>query len=147
MVEDVTRLFWSNNNVLNILVMYIDCFKVPLTCGGIILLSITWFLSSHLRRIIIFFGLQQEVIQIFELLNLTVINMFKVINFFFCAIHLAWIQKLKQPMITLKGTTKIGHVLVLRDDYKQKMQTCREQSTQFISNITWQRNIFWVHYL
>ena len=71
--------------------------------------------------------------------------MFNVINFF-CAIHLAWIQKLKQPMITLKVMTKIGHV-VSRDDYKQKMQTCQEQSTQFISNITWQRNIFWVHYL
>ena len=39
---------------------------------------------------------------------------------FFCTIHLVWIEKLKQPMITIKVMTEIEHIVVFRNDYKQK---------------------------
>ena len=43
------------------------------------------FVSYYILFLIInFFGLQQELFQIFKLLNLTVINMFKVIKNFLC---------------------------------------------------------------
>ena len=63
--------------------MCIECFKVPVMYGRIILLSMAWFSLSHLRRITniflqIFSGLQ--VFLIFKPVNSTFINTFKVIK-------------------------------------------------------------------
>ena len=48
--------------------MCIECFNAPVIYGGIILLLMAWFLSSHLKRITniflyFFSGLQQEVLK------------------------------------------------------------------------------------
>ena len=53
----------------------------------------------------------------FKLLNSKFINTFKMIKIF-RAIHLVCIQKVKQPMITMKVMTEIEHVVVSKDNFK-----------------------------
>ena len=89
-------------------------FKVPVAYRGIILLSIASFSSAHFRMIkkiflINFFGLQQK-------------------NF--CL--LSCLIQLKQAMMLEKLWLKIEHIVVSRDAYQQKMESCWEQSTHII---------------
>ena len=58
---------------------------------------------------------------------------------FFCTIHLVWIKKLKQLMITIKVMTENRTYYRFQGSLQtEKMATSREQSTHIINSyITW----------
>ena len=78
-----TEFLGQTLNVFNTWVICIKCFKVSVTYGGVILSSMTWFSSIHLRRITnifswIFLVYENKFFQF--LIYLMIINTFKLMK-------------------------------------------------------------------
>ena len=80
---------------------------------------------------------------IFKLLNSMVVNLFKVIKK--CLCYSSSLRTGTEAAYeNYKLWREIKHIVVSRDDCKQKMVTCWEQSTWIVSYIMWWMKIFWV---